>query len=329
MATENEIAVARKKSEPANSLLLQPQPTSPFPSPSSSFVPPPAQEAHEFANKTTVRMAAAKQPRSASHSRRNSNTDDRCSSPLPTESQLQPDQALPPPTPTLKRFSADSANSSLNSSRPAPASPALSRHSSLLHKSSKQRLSTLSIVSTSTPPPAAVPTRRPILIKIRDFAYSPSDERHIGKWPHPNRDSIASSNGSGIFTRRRLEEDESSSDYHEANSQGDYSDSEEPEEDEDEAPFVPGIYRALYAFEPEGTAEMALTEDQHVRVLGRGGGVGWVVVLKSDGNEQALVPEGYLELVKPDMDLDGEADEDDEEESLSATEAPQTPRALS
>lgn len=170
-----------------------------------------------------------------------------------------------------------------------------------------------------------MPTRRPILIKIRDFAYSPSDERHIGKWPHPNRDSIASSNGSGIFTRRRAGDDESSSDYHEANSQDDYYDSEEQEEDEEESPFVPGIYRALYAFEPEGTAEMALVEDQHVRVLGRGGGVGWVVVLKADGGEQALVPEGYLELVKPDVD----ADEDDEEESLSATEAPQTPRALS
>lgn len=78
----------------------------------------------------------------------------------------------------------------------------------------------------------------------------------------------------------------------------------------------------MYPFEPEGTAEMALVEDQRVNVLGRGGGIGWVVVLKSNG-EQALVPEGYLELVRPDLD------DDDDDESVGATEAPQTPRALS
>ncbi|CAE6536450.1 unnamed protein product [Rhizoctonia solani] len=69
--------------------------------------------------------------------------------------------------------------------------------------------------------------------------------------------------------------------------------------DDEEPLFIPGVYRALYPFEPEGTAEMALVEDQQVNVLGRGGGVGWVVVLKPNG-EQGLVPEGYLELVQPD-----------------------------
>jgi len=69
------------------------------------------------------------------------------------------------------------------------------------------------------------------------------------------------------------------------------------EEDEEEGgPLVPGRYRALYAFEPEGTAEMALEEDQVVYVIGRGGGVGWAVVEKGDGGH-ALVPESYLELV--------------------------------
>ncbi|KAI0027223.1 hypothetical protein K488DRAFT_91117 [Vararia minispora EC-137] len=63
--------------------------------------------------------------------------------------------------------------------------------------------------------------------------------------------------------------------------------------------LVPGLYRAVYAFEPEGTAEMALEEDQVVRVVGRGGGVGWAVAVREDG-EHALVPEGYLELVKAD-----------------------------
>lgn len=68
-------------------------------------------------------------------------------------------------------------------------------------------------------------------------------------------------------------------------------------DEEEGGPLVPGRYRALYAFEPEGTAEMALEEDQLVYVIGRGGGVGWAVVEREDGGH-ALVPESYLELVE-------------------------------
>ena len=89
-------------------------------------------------------------------------------------------------------------------------------------------------------------------------------------------------------------------------------DSYEDAEDGDgeaEEPLYPGLYRALYAFEPEGTAEMRLEEDQIVRVIGRGGGVGWAVVDKGEGGEDgkghALVPESYLEVVR----LDGEKEE--------------------
>jgi hypothetical protein len=71
----------------------------------------------------------------------------------------------------------------------------------------------------------------------------------------------------------------------------------EEEDEEEGGPLIPGRYRALYAFEPEGTAEMALEEDQVVHVIGRGGGVGWAVVEKEDGGH-ALVPESYLELVE-------------------------------
>ncbi|KAH9029456.1 hypothetical protein EDB84DRAFT_241835 [Lactarius hengduanensis] len=67
-------------------------------------------------------------------------------------------------------------------------------------------------------------------------------------------------------------------------------------------PLLPGLYRALYAFEPEGTAEMALEEDQVVRVVGRGGGVGWAIVARGGDEGHALVPEGYLELVGLDQD---------------------------
>jgi hypothetical protein len=74
-----------------------------------------------------------------------------------------------------------------------------------------------------------------------------------------------------------------------------------------EEELKPGLYRALYPFEPEGTAEMALVEDQIVRVIARGGGVGWAIVerLPEQGDGvggfgleaagQALVPESYLE----------------------------------
>ena len=67
----------------------------------------------------------------------------------------------------------------------------------------------------------------------------------------------------------------------------------------EDGPLIPGLYRALYAFEPEGDAEMALEEGQVVKIIARGGGVGWAVVEKEDG-EHALVPEGYLELVESD-----------------------------
>lgn len=67
----------------------------------------------------------------------------------------------------------------------------------------------------------------------------------------------------------------------------------------DDEPLIPGTYRALYPFEPEGTAEMALEEEQVVHVIGRGGGVGWAIVEK-EGGGHALVPESYLELIQPD-----------------------------
>ncbi|KAJ3503769.1 hypothetical protein NLJ89_g8283 [Agrocybe chaxingu] len=81
---------------------------------------------------------------------------------------------------------------------------------------------------------------------------------------------------------------------------------------EEEETLYPGLYRAMYAFEPEGTAEMRLVEDQIVRVVGRGGGVGWAVVVDEreteevafSGPKHALVPESYLEPYKLDWELE-------------------------
>jgi len=75
-------------------------------------------------------------------------------------------------------------------------------------------------------------------------------------------------------------------------------------------PLFPGLYRALYAFEPEGTAEMALEEDQIVRVVGRGGGVGWAIVARGGDEGHALVPEGYLELVSLESEQEQLGEED-------------------
>ncbi len=80
---------------------------------------------------------------------------------------------------------------------------------------------------------------------------------------------------------------------------GDSYEYDDAPQDGDEEVLLPGLYRALYAFEPEGTAELALEEEQVVRVVGRGGGVGWAVVEK-EGGGHALVPESYLELVEAD-----------------------------
>lgn len=88
-------------------------------------------------------------------------------------------------------------------------------------------------------------------------------------------------------------EQEPADDDEEEGGQEDYGCDEESEG----GSLLPGMYRAIYPFEPEGTAEMALEEDQVVNVLGRGGGVGWAVVEKADGGH-ALVPESYLELVE-------------------------------
>jgi hypothetical protein len=95
------------------------------------------------------------------------------------------------------------------------------------------------------------------------------------------------------------DDDDDESEYEEPD---EFPENQDDEEMEGEPMLYPGLYRALYSFEPEGTAEMKLDEDQIVRVVGRGGGVGWAVVVKEDTGSHALVPESYLEVVKLDGD---------------------------
>lgn len=202
------------------------------------------------------------------------------------------------------------------------------------------------------PAPTSAPEkkRRSILVKIRDFAFPRSDDRHVGRGtdvPRPNRvrrsTSSSSSSTSGIreeepgvgwgsfhwttlgahmwptdtgVTRDTGAAAPSQTDFarnFDVSSPSEevpdpYDDVEEQEYDEyvppsEDGPLVPGLYKAVFAFEPEGTAEMALDEEQIVKVVGRGGGVGWAVVEKDDGSH-ALVPESYLELVQADEEED-------------------------
>ncbi|EPS99762.1 hypothetical protein FOMPIDRAFT_1060647 [Fomitopsis schrenkii] len=301
----------------------------------------------------------------------------------PTRSEAGPSPLTPPATPKItipepiaspdSDSIPDSARptalnlqrNSLASSRPAPPSPALSRRTSaaLSRRSStrSRRASKLPVEASSsvapTPAPVPVPApekkRRSILVKIRDFAFPRSDDRHIGRGtdvPRANRvrrstasTSSSSSSASGIredepgvgwgsfhwntlgahiwptdsgATRDADAAAPSQTDFarnFDASSPSEevpdpYEDGDEQEYDEyvppsEEGPLVPGLYKAMFAFEPEGTAEMALDEEQIVRIVGRGGGVGWAVVEKDDGSH-ALVPESYLELVQTDEEDD-------------------------
>lgn len=304
-----------------------------------------------------------------------------------------------PPSPAIsRRASGLSRTSSMSRSRPVsgvnsrpvssaprPVSCALSPSAALSRTPSGRRAKDvlgMSVVTESKEkekePQTATPIESKILIKIRDFAFAPSDPRFSGEGlhvPRPNRPKVlarrlrgsSSSSISSVASSSSTEEEEDqwedetdtngwggfkwglqklqsgwrfnsrSSDFTEdfptrtdfarnfGDGSGDIDDDnddggdvyedpddyfenpcdDEDEEMEGEPALHPGLYRALYAFEPEGTAEMKLEEDQIVRVVGRGGGVGWAVVVKDglkDTGVHALVPQSYLEVVRLDGD---------------------------
>lgn len=143
-----------------------------------------------------------------------------------------------------------------------------------------------------------------------------------GFWPHQQATSATVlAAGSSFPSRddfdRNFLDDDSDDDFDEDEPENIDDNMQGAAGDEEEDTLYPGLYRAVYAFEPEGTAEMRLVEDQIVRVVGRGGGVGWAVVVDEsstagavvNGEEptprHALVPESYLEPVRFDYEDDG------------------------
>ncbi|CCM05731.1 uncharacterized protein FIBRA_07963 [Fibroporia radiculosa] len=369
-----------------------PPSSSPFPSPGSPFLPPPRLGAHEFALRSTTKRNSAQRHKSEDHMDENSTptaasmktTFARTDVSPPTTPTMNGNglvQTTPPATPTITIPEPQTPepvlvhHNSLTSSRPAPPSPAVSRRAStaLSRRSSAARSRRQSKVpqslhdseaSTSSTATATVALqsqqkRRSLLVKIRDFAFPKSDDRHVGRGsdvPRANRPrhrSSAYSTASSSSASSKPEEDvliedqrgswssafrwnalsshfswgssnasaapnaedgpsrmdfernfDASSPMEEGPDpyENDFTEDDEVETyPSEDAPPVPGLYRALFSFEPEGTAEMALEEEQIVHIIGRGGGVGWAVVEKDDGGH-ALVPESYLELVKPDTD---------------------------
>ncbi|KAG2053814.1 hypothetical protein BDR06DRAFT_444389 [Suillus hirtellus] len=417
----------------------------PFPSPGSSFLPPPTPGPHEFARRKSSKKDFEDVTTAANGLNSGQATPNGAVSPqraslaffrsflprfiisilnvprslfhlLPfqesTPTTESPSTSFLDPPPRLfdshdtedhsHRLSTHSVTS-LTSSRPAPPSPAISRRASGLSRtSSKSRSRPVSDansriqrpISAALSPNAALsrtpsgrrikdilgmsavteikgkepdiaPTETRILIKIRDYAFTPSDPRFSGEGsnvPRANRPKVlarrlrgsSSSTSSLISTSSAEEEDEQWEDESDNNGWGGFKwgfqklqsgwglgshssssedfpsrtdfarnfgdgsgddesevyeepdefpeNQDEDEEMEGEPMLSPGLYRALYSFEPEGTAEMKLDEDQIVRVVGRGGGVGWAVVVKEDTGSHALVPESYLEVVKLDGD---------------------------
>ncbi|TCD66211.1 hypothetical protein EIP91_001658 [Steccherinum ochraceum] len=356
---------------------------SPFPSPSSAFLTPPEDSSHESRPKSD-RLSQSMQPLAPAENAihlpvldgestptltASANGPESFASPItspitPTpNSMMQHAQArasnIPPPinTRTVSTSSLSAAQrESLTSSRPAPPSPAisrrtsaaLSRHSSSARSTRQSKEMSASVTSAATRRASKV---RSWIFKVRDFAFSQSDERHEGRGPdapRPNRprhrnstlstsstsstpeegnedqDEELGRHGWGSFRWNTLsshfswgnkpsEQEEVPAPSHndfarnfDASSPTEGAVEEEEESGDDEeyeyaaeqdGPLAPGLYRALYAFEPEGAAEMALEEGQVIKIIARGGGVGWAVVEKEDG-EHALVPEGYLELVQ-------------------------------
>ncbi|KAG5338643.1 hypothetical protein C0989_006732 [Termitomyces sp. Mn162] len=222
-----------------------------------------------------------------------------------------------PPSPATSHRLSSMSTFSTRSHTPdasTTVSRAVSIHRSPRTSASMNQLTAAETVRIQDPIPRA-------LIRVRDFAFDKTDERFCGAGalvPRANHLAILHRKLAGLPDDDEEEEaggseyDEHDVDVDEVWEEMD-PDPDGGNEDEEEEPLYPGLYRAMYAFEPEGTAEMALVEDQIVRVVGRGGGVGWAVVvdestgIDGDGEPRhALVPESYLEMFRLDWENENE-----------------------
>ncbi|PIL36403.1 hypothetical protein GSI_00091 [Ganoderma sinense ZZ0214-1] len=362
--------VAQDTAELRLTLPVERASSSPFPSPGSSFYPPPRLGAHEFALRPPFSKTRdpASQDKDTMPHRDGAVTPTGTLSPppplsvsmsavspttptpgsvfqikTPTAQITMPDPPLVPDTPislsaaAVAALSNTSNRDSLTSSRPAPPSPAvsrrasaaLSRHSSTARSRRQSKASSFSSFSplplplhepepsTSSSATAVLPTPSPspspqqqqpkpriLFFKIRDFGgeEDEGEGEAPGDWGRYQWNTLSSrfSWGSAEDGAQQDGSRPSHSDLEKNFNVSSPVDADEyDDEDGQDDALIPGLYRALYTFEPEGTAEMALEEEQIVHVVGRGGGVGWAVVEREEGGH-ALVPESYLELMEAD-----------------------------
>lgn len=186
------------------------------------------------------------------------------------------------------------------------------------------------------------------LIKIRDFAFpfyedTEPDPRHFGLGtdaPRVNQlaylikrlggsssasSSCSSDSGSSDDSEDSGFNEDEQEQGEESEDEGEFDDEYDVDERHPDTSLSPGLYRSLYPFSPEAPSEMALVEGQVVRVIGKGSGDGWAIVVVSnddtdDGSDErrrkrkvrhALVPESYLEAVR--LDEWEQAGEDEDE----------------
>ncbi|KZO93835.1 hypothetical protein CALVIDRAFT_566303 [Calocera viscosa TUFC12733] len=147
------------------------------------------------------------------------------------------------------------------------------------------------------------PSSPALLIKVRDFAYDETDERHYGKGlegqgqplpqSSPKREPFQASWGFGQPVEPEIDVD-----------RGPYP-AYDDEQDMAEHEFPAGWYRCLYDFVPEGPAEMAMTAGNLYHIVSRCGPVGWVIAVNDD-HTTGIVPEGYVTLERRDDDFEEE-----------------------
>ncbi|KAK4702762.1 hypothetical protein P7C70_g3457, partial [Phenoliferia sp. Uapishka_3] len=305
-----------------------------FPSPSSSFRPPPDLEtppSDELKARLDERVAAAK---------RISN--------LPAGEDAESGEVFAVPAVSTPRKPLESSDSSpsIPPARPSPCLPSqpLSRPPSFARSRAASRASNRGSTSSAHPsprlpseaqiaslaaadiwgaPPAMLSTSvlreraEEMLVIVRDYAFERSDPRFNGE-PQPDemRNSRGSENRASRYSSDSpaLGNDAFATSGSSAFSWGfvtshqtDFPGTEEDdslvysEDDAAAGDFIPGIYSAVYDFERELDSEMTIKNGDFVTVYNREC-AGWVQAARMDGAEMTgevgLVPENYLTLVE-------------------------------
>ncbi|KAL8276782.1 hypothetical protein RQP46_010838 [Phenoliferia psychrophenolica] len=298
-----------------------PAPSALFPSPSSSFRPPPELEPDpDLTSRLDARAETARRV-SATPSLSTAEPEEVFAVPAIPTSRRDPAVAPAPPSrppsrrPSLARSrAASSARNSKHASTHSsaaqyPPSPQLPDHIASLAASGSD--------IWGAPPALLTTASADVLIIVRDFAFERSDPRFHGE-PHP--DEFGSSRSSD-HRSSRYSTAESPAMGNEAfassgssafswgfvtSHQTDFPGAEEDDsqvysEDEVAGDFVPGIYSAVYDFDRELESEMTIKSGDFVTVYNREC-AGWVQAARMDGvdptGEVGLVPENYLTLVE-------------------------------